>query len=502
MSNENANSQSYAAIDLGSNSFHMVIAQLEGQTLRMVDRLREAVRLGSGLDKHKNIKPDTMELALACLGQFEQRLRGIPRENIRIVGTNTLRRAANAGELTGKARKLLNKDIEIISGREEARLIYSAVAHGQPNPETKRLVIDIGGGSTELIIGTGYQPSVMESVNMGCVSFSNEYFASGEITKSFMQSAILHAELELQPVLRAYKDSGWDEAIGCSGTIKATLKALQEQKLCEDTISRQGLKKLCDIMINAGNFEKLNLSSINANRQKVIVGGIAVLYAVMRALDIEELKVSQVALREGVIYEMIGKSEHEDVQEQTIRQLLMHYRSDEKQYQRIVATAEKLFGAAWKVWKLDPEKDLKMLKQASKLHEIGLSVAHQQYHKHGAYLLQNSDMLGFSRTEQRELALLVRYHRRKLDTRPFEDLGKHRAEPLLKLLALLRIAVLFHRDRYTHQMPKITMSVKKSEMQIAIPQDWMEDHPLTAVELVEEKAHLKEAGTKLKIVPQ
>ncbi len=500
-SNESGKQQCYAAIDLGSNSFHMVIAQLEGQSLRMVDRLREAVRLGSGLDKNKNIKPDTMELALACLGQFEQRLRGIPREHIRIVGTNTLRRAKNSGELTSKARELLDRDIEIISGREEARLIYSAVAHGQPNPETRRLVIDIGGGSTELITGTGYTPSVMESTNMGCVSFSNEYFESGKISKAAMQSAILHAELELQPILRAYKEIGWDEVIGCSGTIKSTLKALQEQKLCDENITRSGLKELCDIMINAGKFETLNLSSINANRQKVIVGGIAVLYAVMRSLQIEEIKVSQVALREGVIYNMIGKTEHDDVQDQTIRQLLSHYRSNETQYQRVIATAEKLFSASQKVWKLDPEKDLKLLQQAGQLHEIGLSVAHQQYHKHGAYLLQNSDMLGFSRTEQKELSLLVRYHRRKLDIKPFNELGKHRSEPLLKLLSLLRIAVLFHRDRYTHQMPKITMAVKKSELQIAIPQEWMEDHPLTAVELVEEKAQLKSAGTKLKIVP-
>ncbi|HBR98647.1 MAG TPA: exopolyphosphatase [Gammaproteobacteria bacterium] len=492
--------QSYAAIDLGSNSFHMVIAQLEGQTLRMVDRLREAVRLGSGLDDKKRLAPETLELAMACLGQFEQRLRGIPRENIRIVGTNTLRRAKNTGEFFSQARQLLGKDIEVISGREEARLIYSAVAHSQPTPETRRLVIDIGGGSTELIIGTGYKPSIMESTNMGCVSFSEQYFPSGEISKSAMQSAILHAELELQPILRAYKDAGWEEAIGCSGTIKATLKALREQKLCDDVITRQGLKELCDIMINAGKFETLNLSSINTNRRKVIVGGIAVLYAVMRSLEIDALKVSQVALREGVIYDMIGKAEHDDAQEQTIQQLLSYYRADEKQSERVSATAQKLFSAVQNVWKLDPDHDLNTLIRASQLHEIGLSVAHHQYHKHAAYLLQHSDMLGFSRTQQNELALLVRYHRRKLDTKPFTTLDSDRSTTLLKLLALLRVAVLFHRDRYTHEMPTITMSVKKSELQIAIPQEWMEDHPLTAVELVEEKAKLKSADIKLKLV--
>ncbi len=498
-SSENGRQQSFAAIDLGSNSFHMVIASVEGQSLHMIDRLRESVRMGSGLDKDKNIKAETWERAIACLSQFEQRLRGIPREQIRIVGTNTLRRANNSSAFNKEVRELLKKDIEIISGREEARLIYSAVAHGLPNPETKRLVIDIGGGSTELIIGTAYRPKIMESTNMGCVSFSNHYFGSGKITESSMSSAILHAELELQPIVKAYKEEQWDEVIGCSGTIKATEKALVESKLCEEHITREGLKKFCELMIEAKRFEALNLSSINASRSKVIVGGIAVLYGVMHSLNIDQIRVSQVALREGVIYDMIGKAEHDNVQDQTIRDLLQRYRADETQSNRVSNTAEKLFSAVKNTWNLDPENDLNALIRASQLHEIGLSLAHQQYHKHGAYILGNSDMLGFSRAEQNELALLVRFHRRKLSVTPFKELGKAKSQSLLRLLALLRIAVLFHRDRYTYQLPRIKLSVKKSELHIEIPQQWMEDHPLTAMELDEEISHLKPTGIKLLI---
>ncbi len=491
----------YAAVDLGSNSFHMVIARLEGESLHLIDRLRDSVRLGSGLDENKNIDDDTWKRAFICLSQFEQRLRGIPRSQIRIVGTNTLRRANNTIQFNNEIQELFNKGMDIISGREEARLIFSAVAHGLPNPETKRLVIDIGGGSTELIAGTGFQPKIMESTNMGCVSFSNQFFRSGKIEEASLKSAILHAELELQPILRAYKDEGWEEVIGCSGTIKATEKALIELGLVDESITRESLKQLCDIMMTSGNFASLKLSSINESRIKVIVGGIAVLYGLMRSLDIDRIKVSQVALREGVIYDMIGKVEHDCIQDKTIVELLTRYRADETQSRRVSSTAGKLFSAVHKSWKLDPELDLNTLTRASQLHEIGLSLAHQQYHKHGAYILNNSDMLGFSRIEQTELGLLVRYHRRKLDVKPFQELGKKKAEKTLRLLALLRIAALFHRDRYTHQMPKIKLAIKKSELRISIPQEWMEAHPLTTVELVEETNHLKPTNIKLVILP-
>lgn len=498
-SSESGKQESYAAIDLGSNSFHMVIARLEGQSLRMIDRLREAVRLGSGLDENKNIDEPTLNNAIACLGQFEQRLRGIPRDHIRIVGTNTLRRANNAHALNREVSKLLGKDVEVISGREEARLIYSAVAHGQPNPETKRLVIDIGGGSTELIIGTGYTPKLMESTNMGCVSYSNDFFDGEKINEHAMQSAILHAELELQPIIRAYKEEGWDEVVGCSGTIKATEKALVELKLTDEHITRTALKTFCDMMIDAGSFDALKLKCINSSRAKVIVGGVTVLYGVMRALKIDTLKVSQVALREGVIYDMMGKAEHDNVQDTTIRELLTRYRADETQAGRVSSTSQKLFGAVEKAWGLDSEEDLNILTRASELHEIGLSLSHHQYHKHGHYILENSDMLGFSKTEQNELALLVRFHRRKLNATQFKELGEAKSERLLRLLALLRISILFHRDRYTYQMPKIKLTIKKSELRISIPQEWMEEHPLTTVELVEEKDHLKPTGIKLVI---
>ncbi|MDO6459552.1 exopolyphosphatase [Granulosicoccaceae sp. 1_MG-2023] len=488
---------SYAAIDLGSNSFHMVVARLEGQSLRLIDRIRDSVRLGSGLDGKKNIKPETMERAQACLAQFEQRLRGIPRENIRIVGTNTLRRARNADELNRHAESLIGRNIEIISGREEARLIFSAVAHGQPNHDAQRLVIDIGGGSTELITGAGFRPNLMESTNMGCVSYSDQFFPDGHISDEGMRTAILHAELELQPIIRAYREEPRDEVIGCSGTIKSVEKALVELGLSKEHISRSGLKTLCDRCIKAGSIEKLKLESVSNNRCKVLAGGIAVLYGIMRALKIDEIRVSPVALREGVIYDMIGKAEHEDVQQYTINQLQTRYWVDKTQAERVTRTAGNLFRAVAKAWELDPQHDLNLLTRAAQLHEIGLILAHQQYHKHGEYILKHSDMLGFSRTQQYELALLVRYHRRKVNSDALADLPGKRSSSLTRLLALLRIAVLLHRDRYTHKLPTIRLTVRKSELRIGVPREWMESHPLTTVELVEETGHLKNAGIKL-----
>ena len=499
MTSPSDKSHSYAAIDLGSNSFHMVVARLEGQSLRLIDRIRDSVRLGSGLDDKKYIKPDTMERATACLSQFEQRLRGIPRENIRIVGTNTLRRARNADRLNQLTEELIGRNIEIISGREEARLIFSAVAHGQPNAEARRLVIDIGGGSTELITGAGFTPSLMESTNMGCVSYSDLFFPEGRITDQGMRSAILHAELELQPIIRAYREAERDEVIGCSGTIKSAEKALIELELSKEHISRSGLKALCDKFIEAGSVDKLKLDSVSSNRSKVLAGGVAVLYGIMRALKIEEIRVSPVALREGVIYDMIGKAEHEDVQQTTINQLQTRYWIDTTQAERVARTSGNLFGAVARAWSLDSQADLNLLTRAAQLHEIGLALAHQQYHKHGEYILKNSDMLGFSRTEQNELALLVRFHRRKVSSEPFENLPGKRTDSLTRLLALLRIAVLLHRDRYTHKLPTISLTVKKSELKIGIPREWMEEHPLTTVELVEETGHLKNAGIKLEL---
>ncbi|MBX2883626.1 MAG: Ppx/GppA family phosphatase [Granulosicoccus sp.] len=489
---------SFAAIDLGSNSFHMVVATPEGDSIRIIDSLRVPVRLGSGLDKKKRITPATEKNALRAIGQFAQRLRGIPSRNIRIVGTNTLRRAKNSNRFRADAFSILRKRIEIISGREEARLIYSAVAHGLPEPERQRLVIDIGGGSTELITGQGYRPVLMESTNMGCVSYTERFFPNEKVRAAHFKEAIVAAQLELEPIRKAYLDGHWDEVIGCSGTIKAASAVLQETGLTTGPITKQALRKLQKKIIRAGNVETLKLQSISKDRVQVFAAGVCILYAVMKTLGIEELQASQVALREGLIFELIGQAEHIDIQQQTITNLVSRYHIDQAHAARVEKLAVDLHTAASDSWELNGDSN--MLAWASQLHEIGLSVAHTQYHKHGAYLIENSDLLGFSNTEQKTLALLVRYHRRKLDISALDDLPLDERNRVTLLLILLRLAVLLLRARYIENLDALQFKFKTSKITIAGSRSWFADHPLTAEDLKMEANHLESTGIELNVI--
>lgn len=489
----------YAAIDLGSNSFHMVMATPEGDSIRIVDSMRAPVRLGAGLDSSKKINPETKQLALETLSQFAQRLRGIPRNNVSIVGTNTLRRAKNSKRFINDAFDILEKRIEIISGREEARLIYGSVAHTLPDKSLRRLVIDIGGGSTELANGIGPVPDMVESINIGCVSSAVEWFADGKVDTHRFKGAIVHAELELQPVSATFRESGWDEVIGCSGTVKAAARILTELSLSDGDINLASLKKLQKMLIKAGRAEKLNLESISSDRIQVIAGGIAILIAIMKTLEVKQIVVSQVALREGLIFEMIGKTRHTNIQHQTIGNLIKLYRIDTEQSQRVESMATLLFEKACTAWKLDEENDSTLLNWACQLHEIGLSVAHSQYHKHGAYLLENSDLLGFTRAEQAALALLVRYHRRKFGLQAYEQLPKNDRERLVLLTALLRLAALLHRSRQASKVKEINFKFKPGRIEISTAESWLDEHPLTSADLADEAAHLKNAGIELQI---
>ncbi len=489
--NENAAKPSFAAIDLGSNSFHMVVAEPEGDSIRLIDSLRESVRLGSGLDDKKRLTPETMERSLDTLRLFAERLREVPLKNFRVVGTNTLRRAKNAEDFMDEAFSILGKDVEIISGREEARLIYAAVAHTHPDPEHKRLVCDIGGGSTELIVGHGLKPRLMESVNMGCVSVMNDYFASGKITAKAFSKAITYAELELQPLKQAYRNSEWETAIGCSGTIKATSRMLTELGISDGVITRKGLKSLRETLINVGNIQELEFESISQDRTQVIVGGIAVLSAVLRSLKIDCMNVSQVALREGLIFDMIGKHEHTDIQQETLSTLNRRFSIDEAQAQRVETTALKLFSHVQDDWGLDVEDDCGLLCWATRLHEIGMGVAHSQYHKHGAYIVEHCDLFGFSKAEQNALSLMVRFHRRKIDLEAFDGLPKLARKRLLKLTALLRLAALLHRGRHDDDLERVKLHVDGNTLTFSLADDWVEEMPLTHAELESEAARLE-----------
>lgn len=496
---DNTISPIYAAIDLGSNSFHMMVAQPDGNSIRKIDSLRMPTRLGAGLDEQKRLKPETMQFSMQALSHYAERLRDVPRKHIRMVGTNTLRRAKNSDEFMRKARQLLGVPVDIISGREEARLIFIAVANMFPDRDCERLVLDIGGGSTEMVIGKGFNPDLMESVNMGCVSYTHQFLGNEQgITALTMKRAMVEAELELQPLQLAYKQRGWDEVIGCSGTIKAAARMLAETGITDGTITRDGLKQLVKDMISAGSVEAMQLDCISESRTQVVAGGLAILRAIMKTLNIETMQASQVALREGLVFEMLGKTRHLDIQSQTLANLAKRFSIDEKQAQRVENTAVKLFQHVAEPWSLDRDNDLTLLKWAARLHEVGMGVAHTQYHKHGAYILENSDLLGFSFAEQKALALLVRYHRRKIQNDAFEGLPVEERKRLLIILGILRLAALLHRGRYDDSLEEINIKIKPDQITIVAPQQWLDTHPLTYAELQSEAERLMHVNINLK----
>lgn len=487
-----------AAVDLGSNSFHMVVARLDNDQLVLVDRLRESVRLGEGLNNDKSLKPEVGERALACLERFGQRLRGLPAQAVRAVGTNTMRQIDDDGEFLSAANAALGHPIEIIAGHEEARLVYLGVAHGLAAGDDRRLVIDIGGGSTELILGEGMSPGQRDSLYMGCVSMSRLMFSDGRITEDTMQSALLRAALEIRPVKQGYRHQHWDKAVGSSGTIRAIKKVVLANGWSDEGISAKSLRKLRGKLVEAGHIDKLKLEGLSDERRPVFAGGVAVLSALFEALDIDHMKVSDLALREGLLYELVGFIQHHDVRDRTVDSLSRRFGVDGKQAQRVEMTANALLSQVARNWGLADPEYVQLLSWAAKLHEIGLALAHGGFHKHGAYLLENADMPGFSRQQQARLAVLVRNHRRKIQSAAYKQLAGNCTECMRRLTLLLRLAVLIHRGRSASEKPMLYLDVDEHKIKVSFPDNWLAQHPLTQAELEREAEFFAQAGYKLK----
>ncbi len=490
--------ETVAAIDMGSNSFHMIVARLEESgTLSIIDRLRENVRLGGGLDEHGNIDKAAQKRAFQCLETFAQRIRDLPQSAIRVAGTNTLRVAENSQTFVAAAEDILNHPIEIIGGREEARLIYLGVAHGLAAGEGKRLVIDIGGGSTEFIIGRGMKPSRRESLYTGCVSSSKRFFKKGKISKKRMDAAETEAALTLFPQAADFKAGRWDEAIGCSGTIKAIANIVQMEGWCQDGISYKSLLKLRSALIEAKHEDNLSLAGLTENRKPVIAGGLSVLLAIFKVLNIEQMQVSDQSMREGLLYDLVGRITHQDVRDASVEAAMSRWGVDVEQAKRITNTVENLCHDACEQWSIDVEHIKPLLRWASMLHEIGLQVSHNNYHKHGAYILQNADMQGFSRQEQALLAALVLSHRSKFRTDAFKPLMKPFVKPGKHMCILLRLAVLLHRGRTDQSIPAIDITVSNKDINLRFPDNWLNEHSMTLADLINEINYLDAAGYKL-----
>ncbi len=494
------NENTFAAIDLGSNSFHLIVARQQNGQLQVIDRIKEMVRLASGIDEHGCLNKQKMDEALNCLSMFAQRLKDIPRKNIRIVGTNTLRKAKNSQSFIRRAEAIIHHEIEIIAGREEARLIYLGVAHGQSDSDSKRLVMDIGGGSTEFIIGQGFEPILTESLYMGCVSMTQQAFANGKLNEKNFNRAILAAELELRSIRNQYLRHGWSISTGASGTIKAVGNVLLAQfKNSYRGITPEGLMWLKENMIAQKHIGKLSLQGLAPERAAVFAGGVAIMLATFKVLQIDLMIVSDSALREGLVYDMLGRIKHEDVRQRTIEHLKKQYHIDIEQAERIRQSTLFFYQQLKKFWPIDSPDIEQDLLWAASLHEIGRAIAHSQYHKHGCYIVENSDLPGFSRLEQMRLALLIHCQRRKFVLSRLKQLNTHCYHRLIYQAIILRLAVIFNRGRSEKQLPQMSLQADDKRITLQFPATYIQTHPLTFADLKQENKYLKKVGFKLKI---
>ena len=487
-----------AAIDLGSNSFHMLVARASHNEIKPIEAFAERVQLA--LEMKKNcLSLEAIARGLSCLSRFRQALDTLQPDMVRVVGTNALRVAKNAGEFIPPAEVLIGHPVEIISGREEARLVYLGVAHTLADDDSSRLVIDIGGGSTEFVIGQRFEPKLRESLHMGCVSYSNRFFPSGKITKKYFEKAYQMAYQEVLNIRKPYKKHGWENTVGSSGTMRAVEQVICAQGWSREGISASGLQHLRKLLLESKHMDELpELEGLSERRRHVIVPGVAIICGIFDALKLEHMVTSPGALREGVTYDMLGRLSHEDVRERSVSAMIKRSEIDEQNAEQVEKTAMLLFDAVVNDWGLD-QGDRGLLSWAAMLHEVGLSIAHSQFHKHGQYLIEHSDLPGFSKQEQQALGLLVRSHRQKFPINDFSQHGERRALHLQRLSVLLRLAALFKYVASIEDVPPFITRVDGNEVALLFARGWLARNPLTSAALSAEQQQLKGAGFSLKL---
>lgn len=488
-----------ASVDLGSNSFRLQICQNHKGQLQIIENIKHSVRLAAGLDEYKYLDTASQQRALACLAQFGERLRGFDPQNVRAVATNTFRVAKNIVDFLPKAEAALGFPIEVIAGREEARLIYAGVVHTFPAQGRKMLVVDIGGGSTEFIIGREINPLVTESLPLGCVSYSVRFF-DGKIGTKHFQNAIHTARSEIQRISKMYKREGWDIALGTSGTAKYIAAVTLAEKLSkQEEITLAAMRQLATRIVEAGSVKKAKLAGLKTERIDVFAGGLAVMMAVFEELDIEQMQFAEAALRDGVFYDLIGRNPDNDLREQTALQFQQRYHVSTNQAARVEQLAMRFLTDLahtetvqnFRYWST-------YLHWAAMLHEIGLDIAHTAYHKHSAYILAQADMPGFSRLEQDLLSIITLGQRG--DLKKMQDLIG--ADNMLwNAVSSLRLAVLFCRGRMPLKLPANTSLMMQDQGYVLhIAKAWLDENLLTAAALNSECEQWKKVGRVLNII--
>lgn len=478
-----------AALDLGSNSFRLEIGRLDHGQIRRTEYLKEVVRQGNGLDEARNLSEDAMQRGLDCLARFAERLAGFQKHQVRAVATQTLREARNRDEFLRRGHAVLGFPIDVIPGREEARLIYQGVSRLLPQSDERRLVVDIGGRSTEMILGQGFEARVMESFRVGSVAWSMRYFPKGEFTADAFRMAQIAAEAVLDEALAAYGAGHWDQAYGASGTVGAVADMLAAAGGPPGLIPRAGLEWLRERLLKARTVEKLQVEGMKDDRKLVIGGGLSVLLAIFDLLGISEMHAADGALRHGVLYDLMERDGADsDVRSASVRRLARKFDTDQAQAERVGAVANAFF-AQLQAGGEHPAEEIdrmqRKLSWAAQLHEIGFLISHSSYHRHGAYVLDNADAPGFAMPELHRLSQLVLGHRGKL-----KKLDADLADPALaQQLLALRLAVILCHARRDPDIQGLRLTCGKGRQAtrtLACRAGWVEAFPQSAHLLREE----------------
>ena len=490
-----------AAVDLGSNSFRLSIGRVvqhDGAAqIYAIDRLKEHVRLAAGLGPGNELDDASIERAVSSLKRFGERIEGFHPNRVRAVATNTLRIAANAQDVLPQLEEALGFPIEIISGQEEARLIFTGITHELPPSPYRRLMIDIGGGSTEVIIGQEFRPLHMKSLFMGCVSYTRRYFPDGLITEPRMQQAVMAARRELETIARPYKRTGWQEAYGSSGTAKGLIAVLAETGMSRKGITRDGLERLKAKLVKDGRVDMDTLPGLKPDRAVVLAGGLAIMLAAFQELRIKLMLPGEGALRMGALYDLLGRDSKHDKRDETVKQFMRRYHIDARQAERVKRVALALFEQLGLPQGGEKEELARIVGWVADLHEVGISIAHANYDKHTAYILGNADMPGFSNDDQAQLSAFALGHQGKLPKRIPEDSRNRRLA-----LFCLRLAVLLCRRRDDlGDQPPLRLTVQAKRIIIRASEQWLESRPLTAYSLEGERIEWKKAGLSIVVEP-
>lgn len=471
-----------AALDLGSNSFHMVIARINQGALQILSRHKERVRLAAGLDENGWLDDEAFTRGIDSLRRFAERLDGFERTSVRIVATHTLRNARNRNAFISAAAQVLSHPIELISGHEEARLIYQAVAHNE-SLDGNTLVIDIGGGSTELALGEGHNLHRVTSRRMGCVSYSDHFFPSDTplTTKMFSQARVA-AHQGLENVVVVFRSLSWNQVFVTSGTAEALMQAVQALGNADGKLSRKRLIDIEQALIEGGQSYQKIADAVSEHRLPVLPGGLAIMQAIFEALEPESATFSSAALREGVLYEMDHTIGDDDVRLRTRESLLARYHVDRRHAAEVVKCADMLWQQTAPAWNLPPATR-ELLEHAAWLHEVGLDINSSALHKHGAYVLANSDLPGFNKEEQALLSVLVRFQRKRIRPSLFTDVPRYPAKLQLRLITLLRLAVTLNLARQPDFVPAFTAQANNKKLSLTFADDWLSHQILVQADL-------------------